>query len=427
MSIQKTSKSSERIVKAMEEIDSQASLQCDSVRGSIPPKLFRRLKTKPRGFAEETIVSPGCSSSKEVELESSVWRNLPEELVDRIMAWLPPIFFIRLQGVCKRWRDILNEHGFLRLLSQLPTHGPCFLITQKNGDIWHSAMYSHPMRQWHSLPLISTPKKAHSLIASAGGLLCFSALVGRHDELFICNPFRREYRQVPDMHHKRQLGFVNMFMDTKSRSYRIVAAGDYSYLGGNNRAFPTEVYDSKSNSWAIYDSVPVGILHSSKSAFCNGRLYCLTSYPCGLVAFDVDRGLWESVPVRMPHSLLDAFLVAGEYGCLLLVGRTGLYSVHQSMRIWELNLQKMDWTEVGKMPHILFNGWLKSIAESFQCFGNGNCIFFAAQKYQKWLVYDLMKKCWYSFGGCPLISGSPGKSLKGIFFEPRLDTLVHQQ
>ncbi|KAH7415648.1 hypothetical protein KP509_14G055500 [Ceratopteris richardii] len=281
------------------------------------------------------------------------------------------------------------------------------------------------MGLWHSLPSICTPKKAHTLIASAGGLLCFSALEGRHDELFICNPLRRECKQLPDMHHKRQLGFVNMFMDAKSRSYRIVAAGDYSYLGGTSRALPTEVYDSKSNSWTIYNSMPIGNLHSSKSAFCNGRLYCLTSSPCGLVAFDMDRGSWESIPVRMPRSLLDAFLVAGEYGHLLLVGRVGLYSVHQSMRIWELNLQKLDWDEVGKMPHSLFKSLLKSSAESFQCFGHGNFICFSAQKQQKWLVYDSFKRFWQWFGGCPLLPVPPGKRLRGIFYEPRLDAVVH--
>lgn len=408
---------------AMEEIERQVAPGCDSVSGSVPQKLFRRLKTKPRGFEEETVVSPGCTSPEEVTLESSVWGDLPEELVDRILAWLPPLFVIRLQGVCKRWHGILNERGFLRLLSQLPTHGPCFLMTQKNGDFWHSAVYSHPMGAWHSLPLICTPKKAHSLIASAGGLLCFSALEGRHDELFVCNPLRRECKQLPGMHHIRQLGFVNMFMDRKSRCYRIVAAGDYSYMG-SGRPLPTEVYDSKSDTWTVYKSVPLGNLHSSKSAFCNGRLYCLTSSPCGLVAFDMDRGMWESIPVRMPRSLLDAFLVAGECGRLLLVGRVGLYSVHQSMRMWDLNLQQMDWIEVGKMPHTLFKSLLKSSAESFQCFGQGNFICFSAQKQQKWLVYDSFKKFWHWFGGCPLLSGSPGKRLRGIFFEPRLDAVV---
>lgn len=279
------------------------------------------------------------------------------------------------------------------------------------------------MSAWHSIPLTFIPRKAHSLIASAGGLLCFTGLEGRHDELFVCNPLRKEWKLLPDMHHSRQLGFVNMFVDQKARCYRIITAGDCSYVS-SNRVMPTEVYDSKSGRWAVYDSMPVGNLHSMKSAFCNGRLYCLTLSPCGLVAFDIDRGVWDSIPVRMPRSLLDAFLVAGDSGCLLLVGRVGLYSVHQSMRIWELDLRMMDWMEIGRMPHMMFKALLKSSAESFQCFGHGKYICFSAQKQQRWLMYDSSRKVWHWFGGTPLLSSSSSKRIKGFFFEPRLDAFV---
>lgn len=403
-----------------EGLDRQISSGYDS---SSQPKLFRRLKTKPRGFEEEVVASPICSSPKDVVLDGSVWGDLPEELMDRVLAWLPPVCLFRLRGVCRRWHSVLNERGFLNLLSQLPSHGPCFLMSQKNGETWQTAVYSHPMNSWHSLPLTFIPRKAHSLIASAGGLLCFTGLEGRHDHLFVCNPLRKEFKFLPVMHHSRQLGFVHMVVDKKVRCYRIITTGDGSYTG-SNRAMPTEVYDSKSDSWAVYDSMPVGNLHSLKSAFCNGRLYCLTLSPCGLVAFDINQGVWKSIPVRMPRSLLDAFLVSGDSGCLLLVGRVGLYSVHQSMRIWELDQRLMDWVEIGRMPHLMFKALLKSSAESFQCFGHGSYICFSAQKQQRWLMYDLCKKVWHWFGGCPLLSISSSKRIRGFFFEPRLDASV---
>eukprot|EP00250_Pteridium_aquilinum_P013248 c21228_g1_i1 orf=345-1607(+) len=414
----------EQSVLDMEGFRRQGVGGCDECVAASQQKVSWCLNTKLRGFEEEAVVvSPGSASPKENRLQGSTWEDLPEELVDRVLAWLPPVCLIRLRRVCRRWHAIVNEHAFLRLLSQLPSHGPCFLMTQKNEDVWQSAVYSYPMSAWHSLPLAFIPKKAHSLIASAGGLLCFTGLEGRHDELFVCNPFREECKRLPDMHHTRQLGFVNMFMDKKARCYRIVAAGDCRYWG-SNRAMPTEVYDSKSDTWAVFESHPVGNLHSLKSAFCNGQLYCLTLSPCGLVAFNIDRGMWESLPVRMPHSLLDAFLVAGECGRLLLVGRVGLYSVHQSMRIWELDMRRMDWVEIGRMPHMMFRALLRSSAESFQCFGHGNFICFAAQKQQRWLMYNTLKKIWHWFGSCPLLSGSSCKRIKGFFFEPRLDSVL---
>lgn len=395
-------------------LEEQTTPVCDSI---TQQKLFRTLIVKPHGSEREEVVSPSCPSPNPIALEGSIWKNLPEELIDGVLARLPPVCLFRLRGVCRRWHSVLNEPWFLNLLSELPAHGPCFLMAQKSGETWQSAVYSYPMDAWHSLPLTFIPSKTHSLIASAGGLLCFSGLQGRHDELFVCNPFSKECKRLPDMHYSRQLGFVNMFVDRKARRYRIITVGDCSYAA-SNRVMPTEVYDSKFDSWAVYESIPVGNLHSLKSIFCNGRLYCLTLSPCGLVAFDNDRGIWESVCVRMPRSLLDAFLVAGDSGCLLLVGRVGLYSVHQSIRIWELDKDPIDWVEIGRMPHMIFKALLKSSAESFQCFGHGKHICFSAQKQQRWLLYDLSKKVWHWFGGCPLLST---KKIKGFFFEPRLD------
>ncbi|MCO5550819.1 hypothetical protein L7F22_004312 [Adiantum nelumboides] len=376
---------------------------------------------------DPTTLSSTCSSpAQEVgAFESSLWGDLPQDLIDRVLAFLPPICLFRLQRVCRRWQSLINEHGFLCLLSQLPSHGPCFLMAQKDGESWHLAVYSYPMRIWHSLPLALIPKQAHSLVASAGGLLCFAGLEGHHDELFVCSPFRQECRRLPNMHHMRQLGFVSMFMDKRARCYRIVAAGECSYWG-NNRAIPTEVYDSNSNTWAVFHSFPARSLQSMRSAYCNGRLYCLTLSPSRLVAFDIERGIWETMPVGMPRALLDAFLIAGECGRLLLVGRVSLYSVHQSMRVWELNFVYMDWVEIGRMPHMLFRALLRSSsAESFQCFGYGNFICFSAHKQQRWLMQDSLKKTWHWFGNCPHLSSYPSKRTRGFFFVPRLDaTLV---
>ncbi|KAH7307312.1 hypothetical protein KP509_22G053800 [Ceratopteris richardii] len=385
------------------------------------------------GNALFSASSPSSSVSEGEEVAeceaSSIWGELPSELVDRVLAFLPPICLFRLRAVCTRWRGLPDgDGGFFRALSkQIPPHGPCFLMAQKDGCVWRLVVYSYPMRSWHALPSPSPPEKEtapHSLVASAGGLLCFAVLHGCREELLVSNAFRQTYRRLPPLRHTRQLAFVAMITEENVSGFKIVAAGD----GSSARArpvdidIPTEVYDSKSDAWVSSHSQPPAGLRPQCSAFWRDRLYCLTVSPIRLVAFDLERCIWETLPVRMPRLLQDAHLIAGGgKGRLLLVGRIALYSLHQSMRIWEINAVDMEWTEVGRMPHMLFRALLRSSAESFQCFGYGDFICFAAQKQpQRWLLYDTSHKIWHWFGSCPLLSSSSRKKVRGFYFEPRL-------
>ncbi|CAH1432901.1 unnamed protein product [Lactuca virosa] len=52
-------------------------------------------------------------------MDSRIWSRLPERLVDRVIAFLPPPAFFRARSVCKRWYSLLFSHSFLQMYLQI--------------------------------------------------------------------------------------------------------------------------------------------------------------------------------------------------------------------------------------------------------------------------------------------------------------------
>ncbi|KAL4568591.1 hypothetical protein LXL04_024206 [Taraxacum kok-saghyz] len=387
---------------------------------NVSPSKQKSIKTKPRGLDEETIAKFPKSPQPDVQMEDDIWAMLPEDLLNEILARIPPFMIFRLRSVCKRWNSILLDSAFLQFHSQVPSHGPCLLTFYKNPvnsqtQSPQCSIFSLPLKQWFRIPFTFLPQWAICLIGSSGGLVCFSGLDGSTFKTLICNPLTQTYQILPLMHynHQRQL---TMVVDRSQHTFKIIAAND---LYGD-RSLPTEVYDSRIGQWSVNQTMPAVNLCSSKMAFCDSRLYLETLSPIGLMVYKVDTGFWEHVPAKFPRSLLDGYLVAGVKKRLFLVGRVGVYSTIQSMRIWELDHGKVMWVEITRMPPRYCRGLLRLSSERFECFGHDNLILFTSWNQGKCLLYDVDKKVWSWVAGCGihLYSGQV------CFYEPRFDAFI---
>ncbi|GKC13650.1 F-box/kelch-repeat protein-like protein [Tanacetum coccineum] len=386
---------------------------------NISPSRQKVIKTKPRGLDEEIISTKFAKSPQfDVQMEDDIWAMLPEDLLNEILARVPPFMIFRLRSVCKRWNSILQDNGFLKFHSQVPSHGPCLLTYWKNSQSQspQCSVFSLPLKQWYKIPFTFLPQWAFWLVGSSGGLVCFSGLDGSTFRTLICNPLTQTCRILPSMHYNQQRQ-LTMVVDRKQRSFKIIAAND---LYGD-KSLPTEVYDSKLNRWSVHQRMPAVNLCSSKMAFCDSRLYLETLSPLGLMMYRLDTGYWEHIPAKFPRSLLDGYLIAGTKKRLFLVGRVGLYSTLQSMRIWELDHAKVMWVEVTRMPPRYFRSLLRLSAERFECFGQDNLILFTSWNQGKGLLYDVDKKVWSWIAGCALQLYNS----QVCFYEPRFDALVY--
>ncbi|KAK9105337.1 hypothetical protein Scep_022181 [Stephania cephalantha] len=384
------------------------------------PSRQKVVKTKPRGLDEETAAAAAANFGKvvhsDVQMEDSIWAMLPEDLLNEILARVPPFMIFRLRSVCKRWNSILQDTSFLKFHSQVPSHGPCLLTFSKNSQNFHCSVFSLPLKSWYKIPFNFLPNWAFWLVGSSSGLACFAGIDGLAFRTMVCNPLTQSWRTLPSMHYNQQRQLI-MVVDRLDKSFKVIATSDVY----GDRTLPTEVYDSKPNKWSLHQIMPAVNLCSSKMAYCDSRLYLETLSPLGLMMYRLDTGDWEHIPAKFPRSLLDGYLVAGTQKRLFLVGRIGLYSTLQSMRIWELDHVKVAWVEISRMPPKYFRALLRLSAERFECFGQDNLICFTSWNQGKCLLYDVDKKAWSWIAGYAFQSYNS----QVCFYEPRFDVSIY--
>ncbi|XP_072966965.1 F-box/kelch-repeat protein At5g15710-like [Typha angustifolia] len=385
------------------------------VRATSPSRQ-KVIKTKPRGFDEETVTTFTKVIHTDIQMEDSIWALLPDDLLIEVLARVPPFLLFRLKLVCRRWSSIVHDNSFLASHSKVPSHGPCLLAFWKNSLIHQCSVFSLPLKTWYKIPFGFLPDWAFWLVGSSGGLVCFSGFDGLSFRTLVCNPLTQTWRTLPRMNYNQQRQLV-LVVDKMDQSFKIIATSDIF----GDKTLPTEVYDSKLDSWSVHQMMPAVNLCSSKMAFCDSRLYLETLSPLGLMMYRVDIGRWEHIPAKFPRSLLDGYLVAGARKRLFLVGRIGLYSTLQSMRIWELDHAKTVWVEISRMPPKYFRALLRLSAERFECFGQDNLICFTSWNQGKGLLYDVDKKSWSWIAGCAIQLCNS----QVCFYEPRFDTSIY--
>ncbi|CAI8591982.1 unnamed protein product [Vicia faba] len=374
------------------------------------------VKTKPRGLDEETHATFGKVVHADVQMEDNIWAMLPEDLLHEILARIPPFLIFRLRLVCKRWNSLLQDSSFFKFHSSVPSDGPCVLSFCKSSLIPQCSVYSLPLKAWYRMSFTFLPHWAIWLVGSSGGLVCFSGCEGSVFCILVCNPLTQTWRILPSMHFNQQRQLI-MVVDRSDRSFKVIATNDIC----SDKSLPTEIYDSKEDRWSVHQTMPASNLCSSKMAYCDSRLYLETLSPLGLMMYRLDINSWEHIPARFPRSLLDGYLVAGTQKRLFLVGRIGLYSTLQSIKIWELDHAKILWVEISRMPPKNFRSLLRLSAERFECFGLDNLICFTSYNQGKGLLFDVDKKIWSWIGG----SAFQSYNNQACFYEPRFDASIY--
>ncbi|CAA7405526.1 unnamed protein product [Spirodela intermedia] len=379
-------------------------------------------------------------------MESRIWRRLPEKLLERVLAFLPPAAFFRARAVCRRWYALLFSDAFLELQLRLSPRRRWLLFFQH--DLPASFVYSGepaaaapPPRhgllfdpdefRWRRLPFDAVVPPDFYPAASSGGLLCWLPLCPGPKPLLLCNPLSRLALQPPPSLRHRLLPSVGFAVG--ETSLVVLLAGDdlISPFAVKNLTAERLLIDGLSGRytpWGAPAAPPPRLcnLPSGRMIFHGGSFFCMSHSPFAVLSYDIAGDVWKKLQAPMKRFLRSPSLVelAGGVAMVAAVEKRKL-AVPRSVRVW--GLKEGGWAEVERMPAAVHEEFAaEERGRGFEAVGEGGTVAITIRGSGAVLVFELRRREWRWLPACPLLRNGAacggGGGLRGFAFEPRLAT-----
>lgn len=361
------------------------------------------------------------NDDKKICLDSSIWRNLPSDILERVLTHLPVLSLLRFKTVCKRFNRVILSKPILNTHSHLPSRDPWIAVFQSDSCS-HFHAYNPSLNAWHQISLSFLPFHVRGL-ASAGGLLCCRGEQNGSLSIVVCNPITKRWMILPPMIKKRLVPIVSTVVERSE--FKVFVAGDDLLPDGNGvKDLSSEVYESSTSRWTLSGPIPPETDLELCSVICNGNLYFITCSPYGALSFNLQEGVWTKIQAPMPKNLTIPSLVECS-GRIFMVGGALKKTMLDSIRIWELCENAMAWKEVAKMKNKLFKELYSEERELyFSAVGHGNLIYFSIYNSPQMLAYDIFTRLWFWLPPHPATGASEGKHLFCYPFKPNLYSAI---
>lgn len=358
---------------------------------------------------------------------------LPDDILERILAYLPIASIFRAGSVCKRWHEIVSSKRFVWNLSNLLPQKPWyFMFTSSDEPTGHA--YDPNLRKWYciELPFIET---SNWFICSSYGLVCFMDNDNR-SKLCMCNPITKNCRKLQEPPGLRFSDYsaLSISVDRESLGYT-VAIVKSKQVPGNFFQWDISIhlYNSEEETWVMAISeVLMGWRGGDESVICNGVLYFLVYSTGGappesrhsLVAYNISnrssQASLRSSFIPAPCSLTCGRLMSMRER-LVMVGGIGKHDrpdIIKGIGIWVLHDRK--WEEIVRMPHKYFQGF-GEFDDVFASGGIDDLIYIQSYGSPALLTFDMNIKQWKWSQKCPVTKRFPLQLFTGFCFEPRLE------
>lgn len=365
------------------------------------------------------------------DVDEIIWKSLPEDVEDKVLAWLPLGSCSRFRSVCKRWYNLLNSERFFQMHSSNAGHETWILAfgdqspDPKLGFKYEGHVFDPITSRTFTLEFPFLPENSDP-VASAGGLVCFccdSSSNGERDVgFYVCNPITKAWKFIPSPCSR--VSVVTLVVDSESsfmgyKLYVFCEASAVRWLWVGVLDHSAMEYDSKLNRWKDVGDVHSGEQFKPGSVYMNGKVHLLSSEI--VEALDVQQGNWIKVD-GAPAYASCATLLQRE-GRLLVVGDMVHHNVfhlpnlpsYVGVVIWEFDPVTHLWIEVSRLPETMVDSFSYS---SFSCVIVGDLLFLFSKNISLPLVmiYSFPQQTWScQTNTCSLLTP------KVFAFSPRLD------
>lgn len=414
--------------------------------------------------AASSFQAPGAASTNSPWMDSRIWSRLPQRLLDRVIAFLPPPAFFRARCVCKRWYSLVFSENFLELYLQVSPRRHWFIffkhkslksyICRNVGSSNTSDNFGHTSRaancegylfdpyelSWHRVSFAFVPSGFRPT-SSSGGLVCWVSDEAGTKSLLLSNPLLGSLTPLPPTFRPRL--FPTIGLNVTPASIDVVVAGDdlISPYAVKNLSAESFHIDSGGffSLWGTTSTLPrLCSLEPGRMVFTGGRFFCMNYSPFSILAYNTAANDWCKIQAPMRRFLRCPGLVESG-GRLILVAAVekSKLNVPRSLRLWVLQPCQTSWVEIERMPQQLYVQFEEMESGlGFNCVGHGEFVVITIRGMSdKGLVFDMWRKRWQWIPPCPYNAATmtgggsaaragEGVELHGFAFEPRLATPV---
>ncbi|EOA16712.1 hypothetical protein CARUB_v10004913mg [Capsella rubella] len=390
--------------------------------------------------------------------------DLNDDVLERVLSWLPPSCFFRMSSVCKRWKSSQSSTSFKLACSLIPTRDPWFfMLDHHHSSSSSSFVFDSTENAWKNLNRrdFLHPRRDFIPVASSGGLLCFRCSIS--GDFLLRNPLTGSSRDLPpspvSQDDNKPLQAVAMTTTATTSSYNLVT------ISGEIPNLSFKIYDSNTDSWSKdqelelaknndssqHDDTDIGTVYflskTGNVVVASNNLqrspskqyssvitvtedaeetvYFLSSYGT-IVACDLTRRCFTELPKLLPPFLEYSIDLVECNGTMYVILLSEFFQ-SATLRIWRLDNNR-DWVQVGMLPPALSH-------ELYGKKGDINCVGGAGNKilvcfntslpevYCRYFVYDLVAEEWSELPRC-FKDGEPMDFVSALSFQPRIEATV---